>query len=128
MKVRAATWENATFTAGHASYRAHLENLRLLLANVEFVIARDSDEAARWFRRHGKKTKSGDDKPRVCPKLPWLKAYLDSVRYRWKGKLAAELVQEAAKDAVRMAGVHAEYLLMEGVGHVDSDRYRREEK
>lgn len=122
-KIRAAKWENATFTAGHASYRAHLENLRMLLSNIEFVVARDSDESARWFRQHS----SVKQKPRLCPKLPRLSAYLQAVRYRFKGKLVAELVQEAAKDVVRMAAVHAEYLLMEGDGHTGPDRYRKEE-
>lgn len=127
LRVRAATWENVHFTSGHRAYRAHLENLRALLTNIEYVIARDSDEAARWLRQHGKKAKKADT-ARACPKLPWLKAYLDGVRYRFKGKLVAELVQEAAKDAVLMAVVHGEYLLMEGEGHVEDDRYRKDEK
>lgn len=124
LHVRASSWENAHFTTGHRAYRAHLENLRSLLMNVEFVISRDSDETARWLRGHSKKHKG--ETARVCPRLSWLTAFMNSVRYRFKGKLVAELVLEAAKDAVQMAAVHAEYLLMEGEGQVEDDRYRKD--
>ncbi|WP_433520037.1 hypothetical protein ACQP2T_63595 (plasmid) [Nonomuraea sp. CA-143628] len=124
MRVRASTWENADFTTGHRAYRQHLENVRVLLMHVEYVVSRDTDEAARWLRQHGKKSKGAES--RACPRMPWLEAFFQSVRYRFKGKLVAELVQEAAKDAVLMASVHAEYLLMEGDGAIPNDRYRKD--
>jgi len=119
LRGRAAKWETAEFTRGHLSYRQHLENLRTLLGDLAFVVDRDTEQAARWVREHGKKSRS-------CPRLPWLTGFLASLRYRDKGLLAAEAVLEAAKDVVRMAGVHDEYLLMEQVKPGD-DRYRTEE-
>ncbi|MEU7831427.1 hypothetical protein [Nonomuraea sp. NPDC049129] len=125
MRVRASAWENADFTTGHRAYRQHLENVRVLLMHVEYVVSRDTDEAARWLRQHGKKSKGSER--RVCPRMPWLEAFFQGVRYRFKGKLVAELVQEAAKDAVLMGVVHAEYLLMEGDGTIPNDRYRKDQ-
>ncbi len=118
LRGRAAKWEGANFTRGHLSYREHLENLRGLLGDLAFVLDRDTEQAARWLREHGKKS-------RTCPKLPWLAGLTASMRYRYKGNLAAEAVLEAAKDAIRMAGVHDEYLLMEQTKPGD-DRYRTE--
>ena len=125
LRVRVSRWENAEFTTSHRAYRAHLENLRVLLSNIEYMLTRDTSETARWLQQHSKKNKSGVK--RICPRLPWLYAYFIGLRYRWKAKLIAELVQEAAKDVVQMAAVHAEYLVMEGDGQVSNERYKRKE-
>jgi hypothetical protein len=123
LKVKASKWEDADFTAGHSSYRKHLENLRKLLVGVEYTIKRDADEAARWMRQHSKPR--GNLIPSVCWRMSWLDAWTLSLRYRFKGKLVAELVDEAAQAAVLMAQIHAEYVQMERNGVPESGRYRR---
>ncbi len=113
---RVGRWEQAEFTRGHQSYRQHLENLRSLLGDLAYLVDRDNEQPARWLSEH--RTLSAR-----CPRLPWLERLVAGLRYRYKGQLAAEAVLEAAKDAIRMAAVHDEYLLMENVTPA-GDRYR----
>lgn len=123
LKAKASKWEDADFTAGHASYRRHLENVRRLITSVEYTIARDTQEMARWMRRHSKP--SNTLVPSRCWRLSWLDTWGMSLRYRLKGKLVADLVDEAAQAAVLMAQIHQQYLAMERGDIPNEERYRR---
>lgn len=123
MRESAAKFETAHFTAGHPAYRAHLETLRVLLCDMSLLIAEDSARSSRWLR--GRKPATGA--------VGWSTRFFLSLRLRSHGKNTSDAVLEAAKDAVRMALVHQEYMALETSKGSDSTtvggrgRYRTEE-
>lgn len=123
LKVKASKWEDADFTAGHRSYRSHLENVRRLLTSIEYTISRDAAETGRWMRRHSKPR--AELTPSTCWRMSWLDAWGMSMRYRNRGKLIAELVDEAAQAVVLMAQIHQQYLEMERGDQPTDERYKR---
>ncbi|MEV7014154.1 hypothetical protein [Streptosporangium sp. NPDC051022] len=123
MQQVAAEIEVAHFTTGHPAYRAHLEHWRTLLCEMALTLAEDSAQTSRWLRVR---------KPRVGA-ANWFDRFFLSVRLRGHGKNAADAVLEAAKDLVRMAAVHQEYIVLETSRAADgkpadkSGRYRTED-
>lgn len=124
LKLRASRWEDADFTAGHSSYRTHLENLRRLLVGIEYVVSRDTNETSRWMRQHNSKKRRRLLIPSSCWKVG-VEGRVLALRYRLKGKLVAELVDEAAQAVVVMAQIHQQYVHMERRHVPEEGRYRR---
>lgn len=110
MRDCAATVESSHFTGSHAAYRQYLESSRLLLLDVALLLMEDSARTADWHRDRSSGRGLG----------VWLQTFFLSLRMRSHGRLASEAVLEAAKDIVKMATVHQEYMHLEARANASS--------